>query len=86
VLIAHNVCSLNKILALTAALHKLHQENQLPRHLILWHHDLAWTTPRYLPEMAEGYPMEFTPKQIGAKPPMSSFQLRREELADLMLA
>ena len=40
VLIAHNVCSLNKNLALTAALHKLHQENQLP-HLILWHHDLA---------------------------------------------
>ena len=45
VLIAHNVCSLNKNLALTAALHQLHAAKKLPR-LILWHHDLAWTTPR----------------------------------------
>ncbi|MCL4261024.1 MAG: hypothetical protein KJZ52_10400, partial [Anaerolineales bacterium] len=53
VLIAHNVCSLNKNLALTAALHQLHKSNKLPR-LFLWHHDLAWTTPRYLPELHEG--------------------------------
>src|SRR5215210_3640221 len=50
VLIAHNVCSLNKNLALTAALQKLQAagDRKLPC-LILWHHDLAWTTPRYLP-------------------------------------
>ena len=35
VLIAHNVCSLNKNLALTAALYQLHVSNKLPR-LILW--------------------------------------------------
>ncbi len=53
--IAHNVCSLNKNLALTAALHRLSEESTQP-HFILWHHDLAWTTPRYLPELHEGYP------------------------------
>ncbi|MEO5887204.1 MAG: hypothetical protein ABIQ77_06020, partial [Anaerolineales bacterium] len=49
ILIAHNVCSLNKNLALTAALQKLQTATarKLPC-LILWHHDLAWTTPRYL--------------------------------------
>jgi mannosylglucosylglycerate synthase len=55
VLIAHNVCSLNKNLALTAALHQLSSRPGFPR-LILWHHDLAWTTPRYRPELHPGYP------------------------------
>jgi hypothetical protein len=56
ILIAHNICSLNKNLALTAALHKLHTAGlqKLP-HLILWHHDLAWTTPRYQSELHDGY-------------------------------
>jgi hypothetical protein len=57
VLIAHNVGSLNKNLGLTAALHQLHIHNKLPR-LILWHHDLAWTTPRYQPELHDGYPWD----------------------------
>src|SRR5688572_18901986 len=50
VLLAHNVCSLNKNLALTAALHDLNGQPNFPR-LILWHHDLAWTTPRYRAEL-----------------------------------
>jgi len=50
VLIAHNVCSLNKNLALTTALHDLHAATGIPR-MILWHHDLAWTTPRYRSEL-----------------------------------
>ena len=83
VLIAHNVCSLNKNLALTAALHKLHQENQLPR-LILWHHDLAWTTPRYLPEMHEGYPWDLLKTDWGKTTHVVVSELRREELAGLM--
>ena len=82
-LVAHNVCSLNKNLALTAALHKLHQENQLPR-LILWHHDLAWTTPRYLPEMHEGYPWNLLKTDWGKTTHIVVSELRREELADLM--
>lgn len=55
ILIAHNVCSLNKNLALTAALNRLHRTAHLP-HLILWHHDLAWTTARYRDELHQGYP------------------------------
>ena len=53
VLIAHNVCSLNKNLALTTALHSLLASGSSPR-MILWHHDLAWTTPRYQSECMMG--------------------------------
>jgi len=83
VLIAHNVCSLNKNLALTAALHTLHAARQLPR-LILWHHDLAWTTPRYLPEMHNGYPWDLLRTDWGETTHVVVSELRREELANLM--
>lgn len=52
-LIAHNVASLNKNLPLTAALHTLTQQPSTPT-LILWHHDLAWTTP--LPRQIAQWP------------------------------
>jgi glycosyltransferase involved in cell wall biosynthesis len=85
VLIAHNVCSLNKNLALTAALHQLHiaAPRKLP-HLILWHHDLAWTTPRYLPELHDGYPWDLLRTDWGATTQVVVSELRRKELADLM--
>lgn len=83
VLIAHNVCSLNKNLALTAALYKLHVENKLPR-LILWHHDLAWTTPRYLPELHNGYPWDLLRSDWKNTTHVVVSELRRKELAELM--
>ena len=83
VLIAHNVCSLNKNLALTAALHQLHQQKKLPR-FILWHHDLAWTTPRYLPELHEGYPWNLLKTDWGNTTHVVVSELRQEELAGLM--
>ncbi|MDD2922415.1 MAG: glycosyltransferase family 4 protein [Anaerolineales bacterium] len=83
VLIAHNVCSLNKNLALTAALHQLHINKKLPR-LILWHHDLAWTTPRYLPEMRDGYPWDLLRVDWGETAHVVVSELRRAELAGLM--
>jgi mannosylglucosylglycerate synthase len=83
VLIAHNVCSLNKNLALTAALHQLHAARKLPR-LILWHHDLAWTTPRYLPELHEGYPWDLLRTDWGKTTHVVVSELRRAELAALM--
>lgn len=83
VLIAHNVCSLNKNLALPAALHKLRLANQLPR-LILWHHDLAWTTPRYRHELHEGYPWDLLRTDWGASAHVVVSEARREELADLL--
>ncbi|NWG05085.1 MAG: glycosyltransferase family 4 protein [Chloroflexi bacterium] len=83
VLIAHNVCSLNKNLALTAALHRLHRSRKMPR-LILWHHDLAWTTPRYLPELHDGYPWDLLRTDWMNTTHVVVSELRRDELADLM--
>ena len=86
ILIAHNVCSLNKNLALTAALQKLHNdadERKLPC-LILWHHDLAWTTPRYLPELHDGYPWDLLQTDWGGASHVVVSELRRRELAHLM--
>jgi len=83
VLIAHNVCSLNKNLALTAALYQLHAANKLPR-LILWHHDLAWTTPRYQLEMHDGYPWDLLRTDWGNTTHVVVSALRRRELALLM--
>ena len=78
VLIAHNVCSLNKNLMLTAAIAQLDQ----PRR-ILWHHDLAWTTPRYRAELHDGYPWDLLRSNWGARHVVVS-ELRQRELADLL--
>lgn len=111
VLIAHNVCSLNKNLALTAAIQRLTpplpplpspddssivvgspkgcfakgaggEGAQLPR-VILWHHDLAWTTPRYRSELHAGYPWDLLRTDWGAQHVVVS-ELRQRELADLL--
>lgn len=81
--IAHNVCSLNKNLALTAALYELSRAHG-PGWLILWHHDLAWTTPRYRSELYPGYPWDLlrTPWPDAVQVTISEF--RRKELARLM--
>ena len=83
ILIVHNVCSLNKNLALTAALHQLHQAGRLPR-LILWHHDLAWTTPRFQYELYDGYPWDLLRTDWGKTTHVAVSEARREELARLM--
>ena len=83
VLIAHNVGSLNKNLGLTAALHQLHIHKKLPR-LILWHHDLAWTTRRYQPELHAGYPWDLLRTDWGNTTHVVVSELRRAELAELM--
>ncbi len=57
ILIAHNVASQHKNLALTAALHALSQSPDAPR-LLLWHHDLAAATSRYTAQLHPGYPWE----------------------------
>jgi glycosyltransferase involved in cell wall biosynthesis len=57
VVVAHNIATLNKNLALTTALFNLSRKPDFPR-IILWHHDLAWTTPRYQPELYDGYPWD----------------------------
>ncbi len=104
ILIAHNVCSLNKNLALTAAIQRLTSSvtpnevrglapsAEIPRpygsrndtlRVILWHHDLAWTTPRYRAELHDGYPWDLLRTDWGARHVVVS-DLRQRELAELL--
>lgn len=82
VLIAHNVCSLNKNLPLTAALRRLHDSQDSPR-FILWHHDLAWSTPRYRDELHEGYPWDLLRQDWPRATQVVVSEPRRSELAEL---
>jgi glycosyltransferase involved in cell wall biosynthesis len=82
-LIAHNVCSLNKNLALTVALHDLLAQEGAPR-MILWHHDLAWTTPRYRSELHEGWPWDLLRTDWPTATHVVVSALRQRELAELL--
>lgn len=83
VLIAHNVASLHKNLPLTAALHDTYKIPGFP-HLILWHHDLAWTTPRYRHELHDGYPWDLLRSDWGNLKHVVVSELRRKELGKLL--
>jgi glycosyltransferase involved in cell wall biosynthesis len=54
--IVHNAATLNKNLALTAALHRLAQDRHV--RVIAWCHDFAWTDPLYQPQLHQGWPWE----------------------------
>lgn len=82
-LIAHNVCSLHKNLALTAALRSLAGQPGSPR-LILWHHDLAWTTPRYQDELHDGTPWDLLRQPWPDVTQVVVSEVRQRELADLL--
>jgi glycosyltransferase involved in cell wall biosynthesis len=79
VLIAHNVCSLNKNLVLTAAVQNLSHILQV----ILWHHDLAWTTPRYQRELHDGYPWDLLRQAWPGVRQVTISEMRQQELGDL---
>ncbi|HSK88430.1 MAG TPA: glycosyltransferase family 4 protein [Anaerolineales bacterium] len=81
VLIAHNVCSLSKNLALTAAVRNLANSSQ-PR-IVLWHHDLAWTTPRYRSELHDGYPWDLLRQAWPGVKQVTISEMRQQELAEL---
>jgi len=83
VLIAHNVCSLNKNLPLTAALKRIAELPGAPR-LLLWHHDLAWTTPRYRAELYAGYPWDLLRSDWKMASQIVVSESRRQELAQLL--
>jgi glycosyltransferase involved in cell wall biosynthesis len=83
ILVAHNVCSLHKNLALTAALFDLHA-GAVTRRTILWHHDLAWTTPRYRAELHDGYPWDLLRRPWPGAAQVVVSRLRQRELAQLM--
>lgn len=82
ILIPHNVCSLSKNLALTAAIRNMADRGQ-PR-VILWHHDLAWTTPRYASELHDGYPWDLLKQAWPGVKQVTISEMRRRELVELM--
>ncbi|MEN4041822.1 MAG: glycosyltransferase family 4 protein [Anaerolineaceae bacterium] len=59
--IAHNVASQHRNLALTAALYHISQEKPGLR-TILWHHELSWASARYRAELHDGWPWELLTK------------------------
>jgi glycosyltransferase involved in cell wall biosynthesis len=81
-LIAHNVASLHKNLPLTAAIQAAYKMPGFP-HLILWHHDLAWTTARYRFEMHHGYPWDLLCTDWGGVTHVVISEMRRQELGKL---
>lgn len=82
VLIAHNVCSLHKNLPLTAAIRRFYSRPEAPR-LVIWHHDLAWTSSRYQDELHPGYPWDLLRNGWPGAVQVVVSELRRDELADL---
>ena len=82
IVIAHNVASLNKNLALTAALHRLSQSAGDTR-FVLWHHDLAWALPHYLPTLHPGHPWDLLRTAWPGVTQVVISQQRRRELVAL---
>lgn len=81
--ICHNVASLSKNLALTAALHTLAVEPGAPR-LVLWHHDLAWLLPRYRPTLHDGHPWDLLRQPWPGAVQVAISRTRADELASLL--
>ena len=83
VLIAHNVVSLHKNLALTAALHKIVTSHANGLRVILWHHDFAWTAAQYIHELHPGYPWDLTRQAWPGALHVTVSSSRRKEMAEL---
>jgi len=82
VCIVHNVLSLHKNLALTAALHTLALTG--PTRFIAWCHDFAWTDPLYQPQMRPGHPWDLLRIAWPGVRYVVVSEARREELATLL--
>ncbi|MCL4257781.1 MAG: glycosyltransferase family 4 protein [Anaerolineales bacterium] len=83
VVIAHNVASLHKNLALTTALYELSLQPSFPR-LILWNHDLAWGSDRYGHELHAGQPWDLLRIPWPAATQVTISSARQMELAKLL--
>lgn len=82
VCIAHNVHSLHKNLALTAALANIGQRGDV--RLISWAHDLAWTNPRYERELHAGYPYDLLRQAWPSTQYVTISDMRQAELSALI--
>jgi mannosylglucosylglycerate synthase len=83
VAIVHNVMTLHKNLAFTAALANLHQRGAVPR-LIAWAHDLAWAEPYDLPQLHEGWPWSLLREPWPGVFYVAVSEHRRQTLANLL--
>lgn len=81
--IAHNVASLNQNLALTTALRIAAGRKGGPR-FVLWHHDLAWTMPHYLPALHDGEPWSLLRTAWPDVHHVTISESRRAEVATLL--
>jgi mannosylglucosylglycerate synthase len=79
VCIAHNVHTLHKNLALTAAFARL---EHLP--VIAWCNDLAWTNEQYRAELHDGYPWNLMREPRRNTRYVTISEYRQQELAGLM--
>ncbi len=82
VVIAHNIPSLNKNLALSKALENLNNAGVI--RVIAWSHDLAWTNPQYQPELHPGEPWDILRRRWRGAVYVTVSEARREELAALL--
>ena len=82
VLIAHNVFTLHKNLAFTAALNQL-ADHPTSQRLIGWHHDFAWTNPLYRDQLHDGEPWDLLRRPWPHVQPVTVSESRRRELAAL---
>lgn len=81
VIFAHNVFTLHKNLALTAALADLAREGRAK--FIAWCHDLAWTNPLYLPVLHDGWPWDLLRNPCEGVTYVAISRERQQRLADL---
>jgi len=82
VLIVHNVITLHKNLALTAAL-KLISERQKPL-MLAWCHDFAWQDKLYTPDLHPGYPWDLLKTPWPGIRYITVSDHRRQRLAELL--
>lgn len=82
VVMAHNVATLHKNLALTCALHELTKTRRIKT--LAWCHDFAWTDPVYANDMHDGMPWELMRTVWNNTRYIVVSQARQQELARLL--
>jgi glycosyltransferase involved in cell wall biosynthesis len=84
-LISHNICTLHKNLAFSAALYDLVQEKLTPP-LIAWNHDFSWSNKQYLPQVYDEWPWDILKKTWSEKDHIhvTVSEDRKSQLANLL--
>ncbi|HBY97471.1 MAG: glycosyltransferase family 4 protein [Ardenticatenaceae bacterium] len=82
VAIGHNLFTLHKNLALTAAVHRLVLAKVGPP-WVAWHHDFAWLRPQYQPELHAGEPWELLRRPWPGVGHVTVSEAQRADLARL---